>query len=299
MVDGSAEMAGTACHPKAGRRAVSRDELVAVTYAPQACTRILIAGVKGTVSVAVGPALLDARSAARPSTHTTTVGPGDVLSLMRVRDPITLRGRGTVALVEVPLECPCASAAPADRPADVSGDDATLARRATLAEASRMRTQMEVRLLPKRTAEKLTWAQGRIAVERTTYQGSPETCDFVGLLGVGETPINTTGALCMGWLPGTEAVAEHVHRESWQILFAIHAAGTFTLNGEPKRLEPGQVVTGTATASWPSVQSALTVAPLEVGTGRLLPIRSSAVPTSVLVVSTRGSVEPVTRPIER
>ncbi len=158
---------------------------------------------------------------------------------MRVYDAITFTGRGKVALIEVPLSCSCAAPS---RPIDHATDNASEARRAALAEADAEYTRTEARLLRGQAAEKLKWAEGRMTAERTTYQGIPEMCERVGLLYVDKTKVNTTGELYMGWLRGTEGVKEHVHTHSWEIIFAVEASGTFTLNGDRKRLEPGQVV---------------------------------------------------------
>jgi mannose-6-phosphate isomerase-like protein (cupin superfamily) len=46
----------------------------------------------------------------------------------------------------------------------------------------------------------------------------------------------------LGRLSGTAAVAEHSHPDSWEILCAVDAAGTFTLDGKEQRLGPRQVV---------------------------------------------------------
>lgn len=46
----------------------------------------------------------------------------------------------------------------------------------------------------------------------------------------------------LGRLSGTASVPEHTHDGSWEILLAIDAAGTFTLDGVPKRLGARQVV---------------------------------------------------------
>jgi mannose-6-phosphate isomerase-like protein (cupin superfamily) len=48
--------------------------------------------------------------------------------------------------------------------------------------------------------------------------------------------------LYLGRLEGTAPVAEHVHANSWEVLVAIEAAGTFTLDGKDQRLGPRQVV---------------------------------------------------------
>jgi mannose-6-phosphate isomerase-like protein (cupin superfamily) len=49
--------------------------------------------------------------------------------------------------------------------------------------------------------------------------------------------------LYLGWLDGTAPVAEHKHDHSTEILAAIEAAGTFTLNGQEHRVGNEQVVT--------------------------------------------------------
>jgi mannose-6-phosphate isomerase-like protein (cupin superfamily) len=46
----------------------------------------------------------------------------------------------------------------------------------------------------------------------------------------------------LGRLEGTAPVAEHVHKGTWEILAAIHASGTFVLDGKEARLGPRQVV---------------------------------------------------------
>ena len=46
----------------------------------------------------------------------------------------------------------------------------------------------------------------------------------------------------MGRLEGIAPVAEHVHPDSWEILCAVDAAGTFTLDGKDQRLGPKQIV---------------------------------------------------------
>lgn len=50
------------------------------------------------------------------------------------------------------------------------------------------------------------------------------------------------GDAYLGRLEGTAPVAEHAHDASWELLFALDAAGTFTLAGEAKRLGPLQIV---------------------------------------------------------
>jgi mannose-6-phosphate isomerase-like protein (cupin superfamily) len=46
----------------------------------------------------------------------------------------------------------------------------------------------------------------------------------------------------LGRLEGTLPVAEHAHDESWEVLCALEASGTFTLNGRDNRLGPGGCV---------------------------------------------------------
>jgi quercetin dioxygenase-like cupin family protein len=46
----------------------------------------------------------------------------------------------------------------------------------------------------------------------------------------------------LGRLEGTAPVAEHLHATSWEIIMAVDATGTFTLDGKPARLGPRSVV---------------------------------------------------------
>lgn len=48
--------------------------------------------------------------------------------------------------------------------------------------------------------------------------------------------------LYLGRIEGTMPVAEHVHAGSWEVLVAVEAAGTFTLDGREQRLGPRQIV---------------------------------------------------------
>lgn len=48
--------------------------------------------------------------------------------------------------------------------------------------------------------------------------------------------------LYLGRLEGTMPVAEHVHAGAWEVLVAVEAAGTFTLDGREQRLGPRQIV---------------------------------------------------------
>jgi len=45
-----------------------------------------------------------------------------------------------------------------------------------------------------------------------------------------------------GRLEGTAPVVEHMHKGSWEVLFAIEASGTFTLDGNPQRVGRYSVV---------------------------------------------------------
>lgn len=72
-------------------------------------------------------------------------------------------------------------------------------------------------------APKLEWAGGKMSARLdVSTKASPE--------------------IYLGRLEGTGAVAEHVHAGSWEVLAAIDAAGTFTLDGKDQRLGPRQVV---------------------------------------------------------
>jgi len=72
-------------------------------------------------------------------------------------------------------------------------------------------------------ARELTWGQGTMSahldVER---ERAPEAY--------------------LGRLAGTASVAEHAHAGSWEVLFALEASGTFTVNGEPHRLAANDVL---------------------------------------------------------
>lgn len=72
-------------------------------------------------------------------------------------------------------------------------------------------------------AQKLEWAGGKMSAR----------------LDVGA---KVSPDLYLGRLEGTGAVAEHVHAGSWEVLAAIEAGGTFTLDGKEQRLGPRQVV---------------------------------------------------------
>jgi mannose-6-phosphate isomerase-like protein (cupin superfamily) len=72
-------------------------------------------------------------------------------------------------------------------------------------------------------AQKLEWAGGKLSAR----------------LDVGP---KLSPDLYLGRVEGTGAVPEHVHEKSWEILAAVEAAGTFTLDGKDQRLGPRQVV---------------------------------------------------------
>jgi mannose-6-phosphate isomerase-like protein (cupin superfamily) len=74
-----------------------------------------------------------------------------------------------------------------------------------------------------KTAPKLEWAGGKMSAR----------------LDVGP---KVSPDLYLGRLEGTGGVAEHVHAGSWEVLAAIDAAGTFTLDGKDQRLGARQVV---------------------------------------------------------
>lgn len=62
--------------------------------------------------------------------------------------------------------------------------------------------------------------------------------------GVMTAHLDVTGfpEVSVGRLEGTAGVGEHVHESSWEILAAVAASGTFTLDGQPQRLAPGEIV---------------------------------------------------------
>jgi mannose-6-phosphate isomerase-like protein (cupin superfamily) len=72
-------------------------------------------------------------------------------------------------------------------------------------------------------ARELTWAQGTMSAHLDVETDrAPEAY--------------------LGRLAGTGAVGEHTHAGSWEILFAVEASGTFTLDGTPHRLASRQVL---------------------------------------------------------
>lgn len=78
---------------------------------------------------------------------------------------------------------------------------------------------------------KLTWAGGTMNAWRDAYT-----------TGLFPDPAQTSVKLYLGRLEGTAPVAEHTHPTSWEILAAIEASGTFSLDGKESRLGPRQVV---------------------------------------------------------
>jgi mannose-6-phosphate isomerase-like protein (cupin superfamily) len=42
----------------------------------------------------------------------------------------------------------------------------------------------------------------------------------------------------MGRIEGTAAVPEHDHGRSWEVLCAVEASGTLTIDGAPRRIAP-------------------------------------------------------------
>jgi quercetin dioxygenase-like cupin family protein len=81
----------------------------------------------------------------------------------------------------------------------------------------------EKRVVRAKEAPELTWAGGKMHAHLDVEK-------------------DKLPALYVGRLEGTAPVAEHVHDTSWEIIFAVEAAGTFTLDGKPKRLAPRDVV---------------------------------------------------------
>jgi mannose-6-phosphate isomerase-like protein (cupin superfamily) len=57
-----------------------------------------------------------------------------------------------------------------------------------------------------------------------------------------DVPVSLSPDVYLGRLAGTAPVAEHAHEGSWEILCAVEAAGTFTLDGVDRRLEKRQIV---------------------------------------------------------
>jgi mannose-6-phosphate isomerase-like protein (cupin superfamily) len=77
--------------------------------------------------------------------------------------------------------------------------------------------------VPASAAPELTWAGGKMHAHLD--------------VGAEVSPNAYTGRL-----EGSAPVAEHVHPDSWEILCAVDAKGTFVLDGKEQRLGPKQVV---------------------------------------------------------
>jgi len=73
------------------------------------------------------------------------------------------------------------------------------------------------------TAPELTWAGGKMHAH----------------LDVGQ---DVSPNAYLGRLNGTAPVSEHTHPDSWEIICAVEAAGTFTLDGKEERLLQGQII---------------------------------------------------------
>lgn len=89
--------------------------------------------------------------------------------------------------------------------------------------APKARPSPEKQVIRAATAPALRWAQGAMEAHL-------------------DTPREASPELYSGRLAGTASVAEHNHEGSWEILAAVEASGTFTLDGQEQRLGPKQVV---------------------------------------------------------
>jgi mannose-6-phosphate isomerase-like protein (cupin superfamily) len=74
-------------------------------------------------------------------------------------------------------------------------------------------------------AEKLVWAGGKMSARLDYRSPRPRQSD-----------------LYLGRLEGTAAVPEHTHDASWEIVAAVEASGTISLDGKEQRLGPRQIV---------------------------------------------------------
>jgi mannose-6-phosphate isomerase-like protein (cupin superfamily) len=93
----------------------------------------------------------------------------------------------------------------------------------TTACAVKTRPALESVLVTANKAPPLTWAKGQMTAHLDVgAELSPE--------------------VYLGRLEGTLGVPEHTHDGAWEILVAIDAAGTFTLDGRPQRLGKRQIV---------------------------------------------------------
>lgn len=89
--------------------------------------------------------------------------------------------------------------------------------------APKARPSPEKQVIRAASAPALRWAQGAMEAHL-------------------DTPREASPELYSGRLAGTASVAEHNHEGSWEILAAIEASGTFTLDGQEQRLGPKQIV---------------------------------------------------------
>ena len=85
------------------------------------------------------------------------------------------------------------------------------------------RTERRKKVVRASTAPALSWAGGTM---RARLDVEKETSPYA----------------YVGRLEGTAPVAEHAHAGTWEVICALEAAGTFTLNGEPRRLSPRSCV---------------------------------------------------------
>jgi quercetin dioxygenase-like cupin family protein len=109
------------------------------------------------------------------------------------------------------------------RGTDPTGVDVVIASYAPPSCDASLATSPYRRVVPAAKAPELAWAGGAM---KAHLDVEPDVSPSVYL----------------GRLAGTMGVAEHVHESSWEILCAIEAAGTFTLDGAPQRLGPGACV---------------------------------------------------------
>lgn len=54
--------------------------------------------------------------------------------------------------------------------------------------------------------------------------------------------LTTLPEVYVGRLEGVGSAPEHSHPDSWEVLAAVDGAGTFTMDGKPARLAPGDIV---------------------------------------------------------
>jgi mannose-6-phosphate isomerase-like protein (cupin superfamily) len=97
------------------------------------------------------------------------------------------------------------------------------AREPSLSCVVRSRPAPEQTVVRASSARRLAWASGKMSAHL-------------------DVPASLSPRLYLGRLEGTAGVAEHTHPGSWEILAAVEAAGTFTLDGRSMRLGPKQIV---------------------------------------------------------